>query len=126
MDIIHKNVSDVYTKKKTGSAVGKYVLNLDMFPSKENLTETMFFQEYRNWIKLLSKLAEPEVARGWNDHHEQMISDANFTTSFKAWKSQNKQLCVSFFNSPYILNIKSSTYTKGFNKAWMIWEINPF
>ena len=70
MDIIRNNVGDLYTKKKTGSAVGKYVLNSDLFPSKENLTKSMFFQAYRNWIKLLSKLAEPEVARGWQDHHE--------------------------------------------------------
>ena len=126
MDIICNNVSDLYTKKKIGSAVGKYVLNSDLFPSEENLTKSMFFQAYRNWIKLLSELAEPEVVRGWHDHHERMISNANFTTSFEAWKSHDKQLHVSFFNAPYILDVKSSAYTKGFNKAWMNSEINSF
>ena len=118
MDIICNNVGDLYTKKKTGSVVGKYVLNSDLFLSEGNLTESMFFfHAYRNWIKLLSELTEPEVVRGWHNYHERMISDANFTTSFEAWKSHDKQLRVSFFNAPYILDVKSSAYTKGFDKA---------
>jgi len=124
--VIHNNVSDLYTKKKTGSAAGKYVLNSDLFPSKESLTDTMFFQVHRNWTKLLSNLAEPEVTRGWHNHHERMISDANFTASFEAWKSHNKQLHVSFFNAPYILDVKSSAYSKGFDKAWINSEISSF
>ena len=119
MDVICNNIGDLYTKKKTGSAAGKYVLNSDLFPNKDMLTETMFFQAYRNWIKLISELSEPEVVRGWLDHHECMISDTNFTALFEAWKSHDKQLHMSFFNAPYILDVKSSAYSKGFNKVWM-------
>jgi len=54
MDVIHINVGDLYTKKKTGSAARKYFLNSDLFPGEESLTKTMFFQAYRNWTKLLS------------------------------------------------------------------------
>src|SRR5882724_12610319 len=55
-----------------------------------------------------------------------MISDANFTASFEACKSHDKQLHISFFIAPYILDVKSSVYSKGFYKAWINSEISSF
>jgi len=97
MSMIHNNVGDLYMKKKTDSMARKYVLNSDLFPSEESLTKSTFFQAYRNWIRFLSKMAKPEVAKGWHDHHKHMSSDANFTSSFESWRSHDKQLHISFF-----------------------------
>ena len=80
MSMIHNNVGDLYMKKKTDSMARKYVLNSDLFPSEESLTKSTFFQVYRNWIRLLSEMAELEVMKGWHDHHEHMILDVNFTS----------------------------------------------
>ena len=66
--IIHDNIGDLYTKKKTGLSSGKYVLNSDLFPNKDLLTEQTVFQAYRNWMRLLDNVSEPDVAGGWHKH----------------------------------------------------------
>jgi len=60
---IHDNIGDLYTKKKTGLSAGKYVLNSDCFPDENMLTKQTFFQAYRNWLKLLTEVAEPGVVK---------------------------------------------------------------
>jgi len=123
---IRDNVGDLYTKKKTGLSAGKYILNSDLFPSEDTLTEQTFFQAYRNWLKMLSSISEPAVASGWHHHHEKMMGDANFSSSFQAWKSHDRDLRTSFFNAPYILDVNSGAYIKGFDRAWMTSEVNSF
>jgi len=123
---IRDNVGDLYTKKKTGLSAGKYILNSDCFPDKNTLTEQTFFQAYRNWLKLLMEVAEPEVVIGWNQHHELMINDANFSTSFVAWKVHDRHLRTSFFNAPFILDVHSRSYSKGFDREWMASEVSSF
>src|SRR5882724_9005584 len=39
---IRDNVGDLYTKKKTSLSAGKYILNSDLFPRKDTLTEQTF------------------------------------------------------------------------------------
>jgi len=56
----------LYTKKKMGLSAGKYVLNSDLFPNEDSLTEQTFFQAYRNWLRLLDDVSEPDVASGWH------------------------------------------------------------
>ena len=123
---IWDNVGDLYMKKKTGLSGRKYILNYDQLPTKNILMEQTFFQVYWNWLKLLSSILEPAITSGWNDHHECMIGDANFSSLFQAWKSYDRDLHTSFFNAPYILDVNSGTYIKGFDRAWMTAEVNSF
>jgi len=123
---IRDNIGDLYTKKKTGLSAGKYILNSDCFLDENTLTEQTFFQAYRNWLRLLSDVADPEVAKGWNWHHDLMINDANFSSSFVAWKAHDRNLRTSFFNAPFMLDIDSRSYTKGFDREWMASEVSSF
>ena len=84
-------------KKKTRLSAGKYILNSDLFLSENTLTEQTFFQAYWNCLKLLLSISEPTVASGWHDHHEKMMGDVNFSSSFQAWKNHDRDLCMSFF-----------------------------
>ena len=43
MNTIRDNVGDLYTKKKTGLSVGKYILNSDVFPGEDTLSKQTFF-----------------------------------------------------------------------------------
>jgi len=70
LKVLHDNVGYLYMKKKAGLSVGKYVLNSDSFPNEHTLTEQIFFQAYRNWLKLLAKVAEPKVVKGWHKHYK--------------------------------------------------------
>jgi len=54
------------------------------------------------------------------------MDNTNFSSSFQAWKSHDRDLCMSFFNAPYILDVNSGAYIKGFNRAWMTAEVNSF
>jgi len=123
---IRDNVGDLYTKRKTGLSAGKYILNSDCFRSEDSLTEQTFFQAYRNWLRLLNEVADPEVAKGWNLHHELMINDANFTSSFSAWRAHDRNLRTSFFNAPFVLDVDSHSYIKGFDREWMACEVSSF
>jgi len=126
LKIIRDNIGDLYMKKKTGLSAGKYVLNSDLFLSEDSFTEQTFFQAYRNWLKLLGEVSEPEVTSGWNKHHDLMINDANFSSSFATWRSHDRQLRTSFFNAPFVLDVDSRTYIKGFDQKWMVSEISSF
>jgi len=66
-------------KKKTGLSAGKYILNSNLFPTENTLMEQTFFQVYQNWLKLLSSILELAIMSGWNDHHECMMGDVNFS-----------------------------------------------
>jgi len=126
LQLIHNNIGDLYTKKKTGLSAGKYILNSDCFLTEDTLTEQSFFQANRNWRKLLSDVADPEVMKGWNCHHELLINDTNFSSSFVAWRAHDKSLRTSFFNAPFILDIDRRTYIKGFDREWMASEVSSF
>jgi len=126
LNIIRDNVADLYMKKKTGLSAGKYVLNSDLFPNEDSLTEQTFFQAYRNWLKLLDEVSEPDVAGGWHKHHDLMINDANFSSLFATWKSHDRHLRTSFFNAPFVLDVDSRTYIKGFDREWMVSEVSSF
>jgi len=118
---IHDNIRDLYMKRKTRLSAGKYILNLDCFPGKDTLTEQTFFQVYRNWLKLLT-----DVMRGWSQHHDIMINDANFSSSFSTWKAHDRNLRTSFFNAPFMLDVDSRSYTKGFDWEWMASKVYFF
>jgi len=126
LKIIRDNVGDLYTKKKTGLSAGKYILNSDLFPDEESLAEQTFFQAYRNWLRLLSEVSESGVAAGWHKHHDLMINNANFSLSFSAWKAHDRHLRTSFFNAPFVLDVDSATYVRGFNREWMAAEVSSF
>jgi len=123
---IRDNVGDLYMKKKTGLSAGKYVLNSDCFPDENMLTKQTFFQAYRNWLKLLTEVAEPGVMKGWNRHHELMINDAKFSMSFATWKAHDRHLQTSFFNALFILDVDSRSYSKGFDCEWIASEVSSF
>ena len=58
------------------------ILNSDLFLNEDSLTEQTFFQAYRNWLRLLDDVSEIDVARGWHKHHDRMINDPSFSSSF--------------------------------------------
>ena len=88
--------------------------------------EQTFFQAYRNWLRLLSSMADAEVMAGWHAHHEHMITNPNFSTTFEAWLLHDRQLHTSFFNAPFILNMDSTAYAKGFDCTWLSSEVRTF
>ena len=125
-NVIHDNVRDLYMKKKTGLSAGKYVLNSDLFPNEDTLTEQTFFQPYRNWLRLLDDVLEPDVAGGWHKHHDHMINNASFSSSFATWRSHDRHLCTSFFNVPFVLDVDRRAYVKGFDCEWLACEVSSF
>src|SRR5882724_869735 len=125
LSVIHDNIRDLYTKKKTGLSTGKYVLNSDLFPNEDLLTEQTFFQAYRNWLRLLDDILEPDVASGWHKHHDLVINNVNFSSSFLTWKSHDRHRCTSF-NAPFMLDVDSRTYIKGFDCEWMASKVSSF
>src|SRR5882672_6237927 len=72
------------------------------------------------------EIADESIFAGWHADHTKMISDADFSNIFAAWKMHDRQLCTLFFNAPFILDIESSAHTKGFDRAWMTTEVNSF
>jgi len=123
--IIHNNIGDLYTKKKTGLLAGKYVLNSDLFPNEDSLTKQTFFA-YRNWLRLLDEVSEVDVTGGWHKHHDHMINDPSFSSLFAMWRSHDRHLCTSFFNAPLVLDVDSMAYTKGFDCEWLDCKVFSF
>ena len=105
-NIIHYNIGDLYTKK-TGLSAGKYVLNSDMFLNEDLFTEQTFFQAYRNWLRLLDDVLEPDVTSVWHKNYDHMINNASFSSSFPPWRSRNRHLHTSFFNAHFVLDVES-------------------
>jgi len=72
---IHGNDNLKYRKVPFGNGSGKQSLNESSFPQEDSLSETMFFQAYRNWLTIIDMIAMPEAAVGWYEHHSRMLHD---------------------------------------------------
>src|SRR5882724_9744505 len=55
-----------------------------------------------------------------------MINDANFSSSFDAWRAHDRNLRTSFFNTHFMLDIDSMSYVKGFNWEWLASQVSSF
>jgi len=99
--------------------VGKYILNSDLFPDKDSLTEQTFFQAYRNWLTVIDIIVTPDVAVGWYKHHSRMLRDDKFTAFFDAWCNMDKQLCMQFIIRPFQIEPYSATYIQLLERSHM-------
>jgi len=107
---IRNNDNLKYRKIPFGNGVGKMSLDETSFPPESSLTETSFFQAYRNWLTIIDMISTPKVAVGWYEHHSRMLRDERFSSSFKAWHDMDRQLCTQFMNCPFTVDPDSSTY----------------
>jgi len=107
---IRNNDNLKYRKIPFGNGVGKMSLDETSFPPESSLTETSFFQAYRNWLTIIDMIAMPEVVLGWYKHHSRMLHDKHFSSSFEAWRDMDRQLRTQFINRPFTVDPDSSTY----------------
>jgi len=107
---IRSNDNLKFRKIPFGNGVGKQSLDESSFPMEDALTETSFFQSYRNWLTVIDLITTPEVVVGWYEHHSRMLHDKHFLSSFNAWHNMDKQLCMKFINRPFVIDPTDSTY----------------
>src|SRR5882724_21741 len=94
---IHGNDNLKYHKIPFGNGVGKQCLDESSFPL-DSLSETTFFQAYRNWLTVIDMIAMPKVAVGWYEHHSRILHYERFSSSFDVWQDMDKQLQMQFIN----------------------------
>ena len=99
-----------YHKISFGSGVRKQSLDESSFPPESSLTETTFFQSYKNWLTMMDMIATAEVAVGWYEHHSRILHGECFSTLFDAWCDMDQQLHTQFINHPITVDLESSTY----------------
>ena len=107
---IHSNDNLKYRKIPFGNSIMKQSLDESSFPQEDSLSETTFFQAYRNWLIVIDMIAMPEVTVGWYKHHSRILHDKCFSLSFDAWWDMDKQLQMQFINHPFTINLTCSTY----------------
>ena len=114
IDKIHFNDRLKYQKILFGNGTGKHTLDISLFPNELSLTESEFWQAYRNWLTLIEIIAEPPLANGWRTHHMSMMADKNFLTWFSAWREHDRLLRACFMVDPFILNPNHLSYVHQF------------
>jgi len=72
---IHSNDNLKYCKILFGNGVGRQSLDETSFAPESSLTETTFFQSYRNWLMVINMVATPKVTMGWYEHCSRMLCD---------------------------------------------------
>ena len=68
-----------------GNGTGHTSIDENTFPTEDSLSESDFWQAYKNWLALVKLLSGPAVVDGWHSHHGKMISDHHFSLWFPAW-----------------------------------------
>ena len=84
MDHIKYNCNLKYHKIVLNNGAGEYSLDESSFPEELTLNESEFWQAYRNWLLIISSIADTHVADIWRAHHYKMITDSNFSAWFHA------------------------------------------
>jgi len=118
LKMIWDNIRDLYIKRLVCLLAKMFSTHISS-QAKICFTEQFFFPG-------IQKLDQTPYWSGgcWSSkrveqHHEVMINDTNFSSTFATWKSHNRNLWTSFFNAPYLLDMHSRSYVKGFNHEWM-------
>ena len=117
LDKIHFNDGLKYQKILFGNGAGKHTLDVSLFLNELSLTESEFWQAYRNWLTLIEIIAEPPLVDGWRTHHMSMMADKNFSTWFSAWWEHNRLLRARFMVDPFILNPNHLSYVHQFERC---------
>ena len=107
---IRSNNNLKYRMIPFSNGIGRQSLDNSSFPLEDLLTETTFFQSYRNWLTLIDLVSTPEVVLGWHEHHSRMLHDEHFSSSFDAWCDMDKQLCPQFISHLFNIDPTSPTY----------------
>jgi len=94
-------------------------LDKSIFPPESALSESLFLQAYRNWHTIIDLISSLEVAVGWYEHHAKMLQDQNFSASFEAWCSMDRQLHTQFIEDPFVVDPICTTYSQLFEQACM-------
>ena len=92
LDRIQFNDGLKYHKILFGNRVGKHSLDTSLFPDELSVSESEFWQAYRNWLPVVNIIVEPAIADGWKQHHAKMMSNRNFSTWFGAWWEHDRLL----------------------------------
>jgi len=116
---IQMNNNLKFRKIPFGNGIGKQSLDESSFPLEDLLTETYFFQAYRNWLMVIDIIATPDVAVGWYEHHSRMLRDDKFNAFFDAWWDMDKQLCSQFITCPFQIDPYSATYIQLLERSRM-------
>ena len=93
-----------------GNGIGKHSLDISSFPTKQSLSESEFWQAYRNWLSWIDIIADPAIANGWKLHHAQMMSDKKISTWFVTWRKHDKLLHVRFMIDPFMIDPNQASY----------------
>ena len=93
-----------------GNGIGKHSLDISSFPTEQSLSESEFWQAYRNWLSLIDIIADPAIANGWKLHHAQMMSDKKISTWFVTWCKHDKLLCACFMIDPFMIDPNQASY----------------
>ena len=56
-----------------GNGTGHTSIDENTFPTEDSLSESDFWQAYKNWLALVKLLSGPAVVDGWHSHHGKMI-----------------------------------------------------
>ena len=90
------------------------MLDILIFPDEMSLSETEFWQAYRNWLSLIDLIADSIVANGWREHHAHMMADKSFSLWFPAWREHDRLLWAKFMINLFMVNPNHSSYVHQF------------
>jgi len=116
---IRMNDNLKFCKIPFGNGISKQSLDESSFPLEDSLTETNFFQAYRNWLMVIDIITTPDVAIGWYKHHSRMLRDDKFNTFFDARQDMDKQLHSQFITCPFQIDPYSATYIQLLERSCM-------
>ena len=92
LDHIQLNQNVKFRHITFSNGAGQTSIDETSFPSEESLSESDFWQAYKNWLALVELLSGTAVVKGWYAHHGKMISDCHFSCWFPAWRAHDKLL----------------------------------
>ena len=114
LDHIQLNQNVKFRRITFGNGAGCTSIDETTFPAEDSLSESDFWQAYKNWLALVKLLCGPAIVDGWHSHHGKMISDHHFSLWFPAWRAHDKLLQVRFMSKPFIIDTKNFAYLHQF------------
>jgi hypothetical protein len=102
MDRIRCNQNLRAKKMYFGHGAGQLFLDHTNFPHEDSLSKDAFLQAYHQWLSIINRVADAELAVGWRQHFHRMLAEVT-RDSFAAWRIMDKQLRSQFVVEPFIL-----------------------
>ena len=117
LDRIQLGLNLKFRRISFGINTGISTIDESLFPNEDSLSESDFWQMYKNWLALVEIISGRDILEGWRAHHQKMISDRHFSHWYPAWRAHDRLLRIRFMSKPFVIDTKSPPYKEQFERC---------